>query len=172
MTDNSNMVHHLKLDDREIIILGTAHVSKESADLVKTVIERETPDTVCVELCESRFQSIRQKARWQDMDIVKVIKEKKTFLLLSNLLLASFQKRIAEKFDIKPEVRTALLLQFLLVAFWGDTLHQCSGVIRFQHFCVQRAETPRNTQHRRPSYGQVQIGTAHLNTRLQQPIDI
>jgi len=102
MTDNSNMVHHLKFDDREIIILGTAHVSKESADLVKTVIEEEKPDTVCVELCESRFQSIRQKSRWQDMDIVKVIKEKKAFLLLSNLLLASFQKRIAEKFDIKP----------------------------------------------------------------------
>ena len=102
MTNNSNMVHHLKSDDREIILLGTAHVSKDSADLVKTVIEQETPDTVCVELCESRFQSIRQKARWQDMDIVKVIKEKKTFLLLSNLLLASFQKRIAEKFNIKP----------------------------------------------------------------------
>lgn len=102
MTDNSNMVHHLKFDDREIIILGTAHVSKESADLVKTVIEEEKPDTVCVELCESRFQSIRQKSRWQEMDIVKVIKEKKAFLLLSNLLLASFQKRIAEKFDIKP----------------------------------------------------------------------
>ncbi len=102
MTDNSNMAHHLKVDDREIIILGTAHVSKESADLVKTVIEEEKPDTVCVELCESRFQSIRQKSKWQNMDIVKVIKEKKAFLLLSNLLLASFQKRIAEKFDIKP----------------------------------------------------------------------
>ncbi|MBW2592708.1 MAG: TraB/GumN family protein [Deltaproteobacteria bacterium] len=102
MTDNSNMVHHLKFDGREVMILGTAHVSKESADLVKTVIEEEKPDTVCVELCESRFQSIRQKSRWQDMDIIKVIKEKKAFLLLSNLLLASFQKRIAEKFNIKP----------------------------------------------------------------------
>ncbi|RLC29682.1 MAG: TraB family protein, partial [Deltaproteobacteria bacterium] len=102
MTDNSNMVHHLKADDREIIILGTAHVSRESADLVRTVIEREKPDTVCVELCESRYQSIRQQSRWQDMDIIKVIREKKAFLLLSNLLLASFQKRIAEKFDIKP----------------------------------------------------------------------
>ena len=50
----------------------------------------------------SRYQSIRQKERWQETDIVKVIKEKKTFLLLSNLLLASFQKRIAKKFDINP----------------------------------------------------------------------
>jgi pheromone shutdown-related protein TraB len=36
------------------------------------------------------------------MDIIKVIREKKAFLLLANLLLASFQKRIAKKLDIKP----------------------------------------------------------------------
>ena len=62
----------------------------------------EKPDTVCIELCEARYQSIRQKDKWLDTDIIKVIKEKKSFLLLSNLLLASFQKRIADKFDIKP----------------------------------------------------------------------
>jgi pheromone shutdown-related protein TraB len=82
--------------------LGTAHVSKDSEQLVADVIEAERPDTVCVELCEARYQSIRQKDKWLDTDIIKVIKEKKSFLLLSNLLLASFQKRIADKFDIKP----------------------------------------------------------------------
>jgi pheromone shutdown-related protein TraB len=51
---------------------------------------------------EARYQSIRQKDKWLDTDIIKVIKEKKSFLLLSNLLLASFQKRIADKFDIVP----------------------------------------------------------------------
>ncbi len=100
--ENNAMVHHLTVDDKDVILLGTAHVSKESADLVATVIDGEKPDTVCVELCEPRFQSISQKDRWKEMDIIKVIKEKKVFLLLSNLLLASFQKRIAEKFDIKP----------------------------------------------------------------------
>ena len=100
--DNSNMVHRLDEDGRRIILVGTAHVSKESAELVRAVIEAEQPDTVCVELCESRYQSIRQKDSWQEMDIIKVIREKKAFLLLSNLLLASFQKKIAEKFDIVP----------------------------------------------------------------------
>ena len=100
-TDNSNMIHHLNIDDKEVILLGTAHVSKESSQLVTSVIAREKPDTVCVELCESRYRSIQQKESWQDMDIVKVIREKKSFLLLSNLILASFQKRIAKKFDIK-----------------------------------------------------------------------
>jgi len=96
------MVHRLFFKDKEIILLGTAHVSKESAELVTSVIEEEKPDTVCVELCESRCQAIQQKDRWQEMDIVKVIREKKAFLLLSNLLLASFQKRIAQKLGVKP----------------------------------------------------------------------
>ena len=95
-------IHRLELNGKKYTIIGTSHVSKESADLVTEVIESETPDTVCVELCESRYHSMRDKDRWRNMDIVKVIKEEKTFLLLSNLLLASFQKRIAEKFDIGP----------------------------------------------------------------------
>lgn len=101
-TTKNNMLHHLSFEDKEIILVGTAHVSKESTKLVASVIEKENPDTVCVELCQSRYQAIRQKDRWQKMNIIKVIKEKKAFLLLSNLLLASFQKRIANKLDIQP----------------------------------------------------------------------
>lgn len=100
--DNHSMIHRLTFREKEIILLGTAHVSKDSALLVKEVIETEKPETVAVELCQSRYQSIRQKNKWQDMDIIKVIKEKKTFLLLSNLLMASFQKRVAKKLGIKP----------------------------------------------------------------------
>jgi pheromone shutdown-related protein TraB len=102
ITDNTEMVHHLECDHKQVILVGTAHVSKESAQQVTSVIQEENPDTVCVELCQSRYQSIRQKERWQETDIVKIIKEKKSFLLLSNLLLASFQKRIAKKLKIKP----------------------------------------------------------------------
>ena len=102
MINNSNMVHHLEYANKTVILVGTAHVSRESANQVSQVIQDEQPDTVCVELCQSRFQALRQKERWQDTDIIKVIKEKKSFLLLSNLLLASFQKRIAKKLDIKP----------------------------------------------------------------------
>ena len=109
MANNHNLTH-LKFNEKEFILVGTAHVSKESARLVKSVIEEEKPDTVCVELCQSRFQAIQQQDRWQNTDIIKVIKEKKSFLLLSNLLLASFQKRIAKQFDVKPgeEMITAI----------------------------------------------------------------
>ncbi|MFH1991780.1 MAG: TraB/GumN family protein, partial [Pseudomonadota bacterium] len=102
LINNTHNIHRLAFEDKEVILVGTAHVSWESARLATEVIEKEKPDTVCVELCESRYQSIRQKDLWLEMDIVKVIKEKKSFLLLSNLLLASFQKRIAQKFDIQP----------------------------------------------------------------------
>ncbi len=99
---NREMCHRLDRDGKQITLIGTAHVSKASVDLVEAVIAGTRPDTVCVELCESRAQSIRQKDRWQEMDIIKVIKEKKAFLLLSNLMLASFQKRIADRLEVAP----------------------------------------------------------------------
>ena len=99
--DNDNK-HRLTYDGKEITLLGTAHVSKKSAILVRNVIEEERPDTVCIELCHSRYQSMTKRNQWQSSDLVKVIKEKKAFLLLSNLLLAHFQKKIGDKFGIKP----------------------------------------------------------------------
>ncbi|MDJ0781296.1 MAG: TraB/GumN family protein [Desulfosarcinaceae bacterium] len=136
------MIQRLTYDDKEIILIGTAHVSKESVALVEETIAAEAPDTVCVELCPSRYQSLKQKDRWQNTDIVKVIKEKKAFLLLSNLMLASFQKRIAQKLDIRPgqemiqaiasaeaigarievadrDIRTTLARAWRIMSFWN-----------------------------------------------------
>ena len=101
MKDNESIFRHI-VNNKEIIIIGTAHISRESVELVDRTIQEEKPDTVCVELCQSRYQSIMQKDKWENMDIIKVIKEKKAFLLLSNLILSSFQKKIADKFDMKP----------------------------------------------------------------------
>jgi pheromone shutdown-related protein TraB len=101
MTSNSN-IHRLCCNDKQIALLGTAHVSEESAALVTQIIEEETPETVCVELCRSRYEALTKKDRWKDMDLLKVIKEKKAFLLLSNLMLASFQKRIGKNLGIMP----------------------------------------------------------------------
>ncbi|HOO91640.1 MAG TPA: TraB domain-containing protein, partial [Syntrophales bacterium] len=95
-------IHRITQGDREIIIVGTAHVSRDSADLVDTVITEERPDTVCVELCQSRYDAITQKTNWEEMDILKIIRRKQTSLLLSQLIMASFQKKLAEKFNINP----------------------------------------------------------------------
>lgn len=99
---NNDNTHQLTYEGKEITLVGTAHVSRESANLVSMVIEEERPETVCVELCESRYHTLTQKNRWQNTDLIKVIREKKAFLLLSNLMLAHFQKKIGQKLGIKP----------------------------------------------------------------------
>jgi pheromone shutdown-related protein TraB len=95
-------VHRLTQNGREIILVGTAHVSRDSAELVEKVIDEEKPDVVCVELCQARFDALRQKDKWQETDIVKVIRENRTSLLLTQLMMASFQRKIAEKFNVNP----------------------------------------------------------------------
>ncbi len=101
MSETNENITRLDLDGKEIILIGTAHVSRHSVDLVKEVIETEKPDSVCVELDEQRYQTITEGSKWQDADIFKIIKEKKSTLLLINLVLSSFQKRIAKQFGIK-----------------------------------------------------------------------
>ncbi|UOQ84118.1 TraB/GumN family protein [Gracilibacillus salinarum] len=95
-------ITRLELDGKEYILIGTAHVSKHSAEQVKEVIEAEQPDAVCIELDKQRYESVMNGSNWQDMDIFQVIKEKKATLLLMNLAISSFQKKMAKQFGIKP----------------------------------------------------------------------
>ena len=97
---NEKNVQRLSYKDKEIILIATAHVSKNSAEQVKKVIEEEKPDSVCVELDQQRYESINDKDKWSDMDIFEVIKQGKALLLLVNLIISSFQNRIAEKLGI------------------------------------------------------------------------
>jgi len=98
---SDDQITRLHINGKEIILIGTAHVSKTSAELVKEVIEEEQPDSVCIELDEQRYQSIKDGNKWKDMDIFHVIKAKKASLLLINLAISSFQKRIAKQFGIE-----------------------------------------------------------------------
>ena len=100
--ERDSMINEISHGDKTIFLVGTAHVSRQSAELVKETIREEEPDTVCVELCNTRLSAIQDPNRWQNMDIVKVIKERKSLMLLMNLILASFQKKIADKFGIQP----------------------------------------------------------------------
>lgn len=104
MTENLKNEHTISLewDGKEILLIGTAHVSKESADEVKTIIEREQPDTVCIELDDVRFDSMQNKDRFQNTDIIQIIKNKKVLSMMANLVLASFQKKLADQLGINP----------------------------------------------------------------------
>lgn len=98
----SENVHVVNLQGREIILVGTAHVSRKSAEEVKQIIESETPDVVCIELCPQRYQSITDRDRWKNTNIVKIIKDGKSILLLANLVVSSYQKKLAAKFGVNP----------------------------------------------------------------------
>ncbi|MBN2445070.1 MAG: TraB/GumN family protein [Spirochaetales bacterium] len=99
MSDNITKV---KIGEREIILLGTAHVSEESVNEVEDSIRNEKPDRVCIEIDKSRYTSLTNKSMWKDMSIPQVLKEKKGFLLLANLVLSSFQKRLGIDLGVKP----------------------------------------------------------------------
>ena len=71
MVDSGN-VHQLELDGRHLTLVGTAHISRSSVEEVKQIIDEQKPDTVCVELCGSRYESLKNRDNWQEMDILKV----------------------------------------------------------------------------------------------------
>ncbi|MDR1058610.1 MAG: TraB/GumN family protein [Treponema sp.] len=100
----------LSLAGKEFILIGTAHVSQGSIDEVRQVIGEERPDMVCVELDEGRYASMVQKENWEKLDVIKVFKEGRGFLLMANLVLSGFQRRMGNELGIKPgeEMKTAL----------------------------------------------------------------
>ncbi|MDR0641550.1 MAG: TraB/GumN family protein [Treponema sp.] len=106
--------HHLRLSlpaNREIILIGTAHVSRESIEEVSRVIREERPDLVCVELDQGRYSAMEGKDNWERLNISKVFKEGKGFLLIANLVLSGFQRRMGDELGVKPgeEMKTAVL---------------------------------------------------------------
>ncbi|MEG0495221.1 MAG: TraB domain-containing protein, partial [Eubacterium sp.] len=96
----SNNITRLTVGDKEIILIGTAHVSPTSVSQVKELIETECPDSVCIELDEGRYESLNQKERWADTDIIKIIKSGKAGFLFANIILSNYQRKLAEQFDI------------------------------------------------------------------------
>jgi pheromone shutdown-related protein TraB len=88
--------------EREIILLGTAHISQESVDLVRSAIAAEKPDSVCVELDESRLKALEDGDRWKNLDIKSVLKKRQMSSLILNLVLASYQKRMGESTGVEP----------------------------------------------------------------------
>ena len=98
----ASQVHFLEVDGREFILVGTAHVSRESAELVRRVIEQEKPDRVCVELDAARYQALTQKQRWESLDIKQVIRKKQLSTLMVNLLLSAYQKKLGVKLGVMP----------------------------------------------------------------------
>ena len=100
--EDSQDVHRVDVGGRTILLVGTAHVSARSVELVREVIEREQPDTVCIELDEGRYTALSQEKKFEEQDLREVLKRKQLATLMLNLILASYQRRLGLKLGVAP----------------------------------------------------------------------
>lgn len=100
----------IEIDGVHITILGTAHVSKASAEMVETLIATGKFDAVAVELCPSRHNAIVNPELIAKMDLFQVIKRGQASMVAASLALGAFQQRMAEQLKIEPgaEMRVAI----------------------------------------------------------------
>ncbi|MFB6309417.1 MAG: TraB/GumN family protein [Haloarculaceae archaeon] len=87
--------------DGSVRVVGTAHVSEQSAEEVEQVIEAERPDVVAVELDEGRYKQLKGETP-DDLDASDLLRGNTVFQFLAYWLLSYVQTRLGERFDIKP----------------------------------------------------------------------
>ena len=104
-------LREVERDGVSYTLLGTAHVSPASVRAVESMAETGDWDAVAVELCPTRLEALDGKKSWQDLDLFQIIRHGKAGLVMANLALSGYQKRIAEQFGIEPgaELRAAAL---------------------------------------------------------------
>jgi pheromone shutdown-related protein TraB len=101
----------LQVDDKEVILVGTAHISQESVNTVLRTIDELLPDCVCVELDQQRYQALINKKGWESLNLKEVIKKGQIPFLLTNLALSSYQKRMGLQTGVKPGAELAAAAQ-------------------------------------------------------------
>jgi pheromone shutdown-related protein TraB len=107
--ESEQPIRHIVRDGVEYTIIGTAHVSRASAEAVKELAGSGDFDAIAVELCQARYDALTAERKWTDLDLYKVIRQGKAGLVMANLALSAYQRRIAEQFGIEPgaEMRAA-----------------------------------------------------------------
>ena len=93
-SENKN-VEKIVVSNKTYYLVGTSHISENSVKLVKEVIERVQPDTVSIELDKKRYEKYTNSNQWGNTDIIKIIKEKKLVVLISNIVYSAYQKKLA-----------------------------------------------------------------------------
>jgi pheromone shutdown protein TraB len=99
-----------QVGDTRITVLGTAHVSRASAEAVETLIRSGDYDAVAVELCPSRHNAIVRPDDLSRMDLFQVLRQGKVPMVTASLALGAYQQRLADQFGIEPgaEMRAAI----------------------------------------------------------------
>ena len=92
----------IKIEGKEIALLGTAHVSKKSKEEVGEAIEKFKPDVVAVELDDKRYEILTSGEQWKDTRVSDIIKDGKAGMFLAGLVLSNYQRKIGEALGIRP----------------------------------------------------------------------
>jgi pheromone shutdown-related protein TraB len=87
---------------KNILLIGTAHISKESVEEVKEAIKKYKPDVVAVELCKRRYDAITKKKKWENTPVTKLLKSNNAYLLLAQTFLSSIQRRLGKEYGVEP----------------------------------------------------------------------
>lgn len=95
-------IFRITLGEKEIILVGTAHISKASVELVQKTIAEEKPTIIGVELDEIRLQKLMNGEQWENTNVLKLIESGQSSLVLLNLFLSNLQKRLGENVGVKP----------------------------------------------------------------------
>ena len=77
-------------------------MSKKSRELVEKTIAEEKPDVVGVELDKKRYASLKDGAKFQELNIVELVRTGQTWVLLINIILKNFQRQIGAQLNEKP----------------------------------------------------------------------
>jgi pheromone shutdown-related protein TraB len=88
--------------DDNLRLVGTAHVSSASVTLVREQIEEYGPDLVAVELCESRLKSLKRPDDLANSDLLNIINEGRSSMILLHSALAAQQRRMGIETGEKP----------------------------------------------------------------------
>lgn len=96
--------------DQSLTLLGTAHVSRASAEAVKHLLASGEYDAVAIELCPSRHNAMVDPDQLARMDLFQVLRQGKASMVSASLALGAYQQRLAEQFGIEPgaEMRAAI----------------------------------------------------------------
>jgi len=102
-------IREVSRDGVDYTLIGTAHVSRASADAVRELAASGRFDAIAVELCQARYDALTAERKWTDLDLYRVLRDRKAGLVMANLALSAYQRRIAEQFGIEPgaEMRAA-----------------------------------------------------------------
>lgn len=95
-------VRVVAIPGKSVLLVGTAHLSRQSRELVEQIIATERPDCVCVELDQHRYQALANRQAWEKLDLKQLIRSKQLCTLLANLILASYQKRLGDQTGMSP----------------------------------------------------------------------